>query len=78
MHRLKYFIFFQSVLNFLLSRKIIMIYNDIARKHGNTAVKDFRNNEKLKYKQNTLKRDTDFLNNCKKLSVYSKFLIITI
>ena len=33
------------------------------------------NMEKLKYKQNKLKLDLDFLNNCKQLAVYLKFLI---
>ena len=32
-------------------------------------------NEKLKYKKNKLKLDIDFLNNCKQLGVYPKFLI---
>ena len=35
----------------------------------------FRKYEKLKYKQNKLKLDIDFLNNCKQLGVYLKFLI---
>ena len=35
-------IFIQTVLSFVLSRKMINIYNDIARKHGNVTVKDFR------------------------------------
>ena len=35
----------------------------------------FRKYEQLKYKQNKLKRDIDFLNNCKKVGVYPKFLI---
>ena len=30
----------------MLSRKIINIYNDIARKYGNVIVKDFRKYEK--------------------------------
>ena len=42
-------------LSFVLSRKIIYIYNDIAQKHGNVAIKDLRKYEKLKYKQNKLK-----------------------
>ena len=54
---------------------IIYIYNDIAQKHGNVTVKDFRKYEKLKYKQNKLKLDIDFLNNCKQLAMYPKFLI---
>ena len=56
-------IFFQTILSFVLSRKIIYIYNDIAQKHGNVTVKDFRKYEKLKYKQNKLKLDINFLNN---------------
>ena len=35
-------IFLQSILSFVLSRKIINIYNNIARKHGNVTVRDFR------------------------------------
>ena len=50
-------IFLQSILSFVLSRKIIKIYNDIARKHGNVTVQDFRKYEKLKYKHNKLKLD---------------------
>ena len=34
-------------LGFVLSRKIINIYNDIARKYGNVIVKYFRKYEKL-------------------------------
>ena len=59
----------------MLSRKIINIYNDIARKYGNITVKHFRKYEKLQYKHNKLKLDIDFLNNCKQLGVYPKFLI---
>ena len=36
---------------------------------------DFHKYEKLKYKKNELKLDTDFLNNFKKLGLYPKFLI---
>ena len=68
-------IFFQTILSFVLSRKIINIYNDIARKYGNITVQDFRKYEKLQYKKNKLKLDIDFLNNYKQLSVYPKFLI---
>ena len=68
-------IFIQTILSFVLSRKIINIYNDIARKYGNVTVKDFRKYEKLEYKKNKLKLDIDFLNNCKQLGVYPKFLI---
>ena len=65
-------IFFQTILSFVLSRKIINIYNDIARKYGNIIVKHFRKYEKLQYKNNKLKLDIDFLNNCKQLGVYPK------
>ena len=37
-------------------------------------IKYFQKYEKLKYKQNKLKLDIDFLNNCRQLSVYLKFL----
>ena len=59
----------------MLSRKIINIYNDIARKYGNITVKHFRKYEKIQYKNNKLKLDIDFLNNCKQLGMYPKFLI---
>ena len=39
--RLKNVIFIQTILSFVLSRKIINIYNDIARKYENVIVKDF-------------------------------------
>ena len=68
-------IFIQTILSFVLSRKIINIYNDIAQKYGNVTVKDFWKYEKLEYKKNKLKLDINFLNNCKQLSVYPKFLI---
>ena len=68
-------IFIQTILSFVLSRKIINIYNDIARTYGNVTVKDFWKYEKLGYKKNKLKLDIDFLNNCKQLGVYPKFLI---
>ena len=56
-------------------RKIINIHNNIARKHGKVTVKDLQKYEKLRYEKNKLKLDIDFLNNCKKPSVYPKFLI---
>ena len=59
----------------MLSRKIINIYNDIARKCGNATVNDFQKYEKLEYKKNKLKLDIDFLNYWKQLGVYPKFLI---
>ena len=76
MHRLKnVVILFQTIISFVLSRKIINIYNDLARKHGNVTVKDFHKYEKLEYKKNKLKLDITFLNNCKQLGVYLKFLV---
>ena len=71
----KYCYFFQTILSFVLSRKIINICNDIARKDGNVTVKDFRKYEKPEYKKKKRKFDIDFLNNCKQLGVYLKFLI---
>ena len=50
-------IFIQTILSFVLSRKMINIYNDIARKYGNVTVEDFRKYEKLEYKKNKLKLD---------------------
>ena len=35
-------IFVQTILSFVLSRRIINIYNNILRKYGNVTVKDFR------------------------------------
>ena len=68
-------IFIQTILSFVLSRKIINIYNDIARKYRNVAVTDFRKYEKLECKKNKLKLEIEFLNSCKQLDVYPKFLI---
>ena len=34
-------IFIQIILSFVLSRKIINIYNEIEREYGNVTVKDF-------------------------------------
>ena len=39
MHHLKNVFFIQTILSFMVSRKIINIYNDIARKYGNVTVK---------------------------------------
>ena len=72
---LKSVIFLQTILSFMLLRKIINIYNDLARKHGNVMVKDFRKYEKLEYKKNKLKLAIDFFNNWKQLGVYLKFII---
>ena len=60
-------IFLQTILSFLLSRKYINIYNDIAQKYGNVTVKDFRKYKKLEYKKEKLKLHIDFANNCKQL-----------
>ena len=39
-HRLKnVVIFIQTILSFVLSRKIINIYNDIARNYGNVTIR---------------------------------------
>ena len=68
-------IFIQTILNFVLSRKVINICNNIALKYGNVRVKHFGKHEKLEYKKNKLELDTDFLNNCKQLGVYLKFVM---
>ena len=65
----------QKKLSFVMLRKIINIYKDIAWSDGNVPVKYFRKYEKLEYKKNKLKLDIDFLNNCKQFGVYPKFLI---
>ena len=75
-HRLKnVVIFIQTIVSFALPRKIVNIYNDITQKYGNVTIKDFRKYEKLEYKKNKLKLDFNFLNSCKQLGVYPKFLI---
>ena len=68
-------IFMEAILSFVLSRKIINAYNDIAQRYRNVTVKDFWKYEKLEYKENKLKLDISFLNNCKQLGVNPKFLI---
>ena len=62
---LKNVIFIQTVLSFVLSRKMIKIDNDFAQKYGNVPVKDFPEYEKLELKKNKLKLDIGFLKNCK-------------
>ena len=74
-HCLNVVIFIQTILSFVLSRKLINIYKNIGQKYGNITVKDFRKCEKLEYKKNKLKFDINFFNNCKQLAVYSKVLI---
>ena len=64
-------IFIQTILSFVLSRKVI----NISQKCENATVKDFRKYEKLEYKKNKLKLGVHFLNNCKQVGVYPKFLI---
>ena len=59
----------------MLSRKFINIYDNLVRKYGKVTVKDFCKYEKLKYENNKLKLEIDFLNNCKQLVVYPKFLV---
>ena len=71
----KVIIFLETILSFVLSRKIINIENDLARKHGNVKVKDFRKYEKLSFKNKKLKLVIGFLNNSKQLGVYAKLLI---
>ena len=46
-----------------------------SRKYGNFTVKEFRKYEELEYKNNKLKLEIDFLNNCKQFVVYPKFRI---
>ena len=67
-------IFIQTVLCFVLSRTIVNIYNNISRKYGNVTVKDFPKYEKLECEKKKLKLDINFLNNCKQLGAYLKFL----
>ena len=71
----KVVIFIHTILSFMMSKKIINVYNDIARQYRNVTVKDFRKYKKLEYKKKNLKLDINFLNNCKQLGVYPKFLI---
>ena len=73
-HRLKnVVIFIQTILNFVVSRKIINVYNYIPRKYRNVRVEDFWNYEKLVHKKNKL--DIEFFNKWKQFSVHPKFLI---
>ena len=57
-------IFFQTILSFLLPRKIVNIDKDIAQKCGNVTFKDFQKYEKLECKKNKVKLYINFLNNC--------------
>ena len=58
-------IFIKTILIFVLSRKIMNIYNNISWKYENVRVKDFRKYEKLEYKKNELKLHIHFRNNWK-------------
>ena len=79
MQRLKNIVvFIQTSWSFVLSRKIINIYNDISHKYRNVTVRNFWKYEKLEYKNNKLKLDINFLKNCKKIDVYPKFLIFKV
>ena len=69
-------IFIQTI--FVLSGKIINIYNDIAWKYGNVTVNDFCNYDKLEYKKKKLEIGIDVINNFKQLGVYPNFLIVTL
>ena len=68
-------IFFQTMIGFVLWRKIKNFYKDLARNYENVTVKDFRKFEKPEYEKNKPKLDIEFLNSCKTLGVSSKFLI---
>ena len=48
-------IFIQRTLTFVLSKKIMNIYNDRAEKNGYVTVKDFRKYERLEYKKKETK-----------------------
>ena len=40
-------IFLHTIVSFVLSRKIVNVYNDLAQNYGNNTIKDFRKYEKL-------------------------------
>ena len=76
-HLKKTVIFIQTILSFVLSRKIKNIYNDIVRNYGNVTANDFRKYEKVQYKSNKLKLDIKFLSNCKQIvSLNSRMFLI--
>ena len=64
--------FCQNKFLILCCQEKLFIYNDIARKHGNVTVTDFRKYEKQ------LKVDINFLKISKQLGVYPKFLIFKV
>ena len=65
-------IFIKTILIFVLSRKIMNIYNNISWKYENVRVKDFRKYEKLEYKKNELKLHIHFRNNWKSTACLSE------
>ena len=54
-HLENFVIFIQRLLSFVLSRKIINIYSNIAQKYGIATVKDFQKYEKLEHKKDYTK-----------------------
>ena len=48
---IKYLGFLQKILSFVLSRKFIDVYNNLAQKYETVTVKDFCKYEKLQYKE---------------------------
>ena len=73
-HLKKCYFFFQTISSFVLSRKIINVYDNLARKYGNVMVKDLRKYEKLEYRKNKLKLDIDFLKIANNLVCIQNFL----
>ena len=73
-HHLKNVIFFQTVISFVLPRKIINIY--IQQFSIETwKCYSYRLSQIWKTKKSKLKLDIAFLSNCKQLGVYLKFWI---
>ena len=73
-HHLKNVIFFQTIISFVPSRKIINIYiQQFSRETWKCY--SYRLSQIWKTKKSKLKLDIDFLSNCKQLGVYRKFCI---
>ena len=68
-------LFFSNNFKFCAVKKIYKYLQRYCTEYGNITVQDFQKYEKLQYKKNKLKLDINFLNNCKQLGVYPKFLI---
>ena len=68
-------LFIRIFLQFVLLRKIIDIYSDIAQKYDELRIQDFRKFEKLHLKKQKLQLDINYLNNCKQLGVCPNFLV---